>query len=56
MKFRGEIIVHRRNNLDFKLELHNVASNITKKLPKHSYEERINHYNNKVKQCFRRER
>ena len=50
--FRGEIIVHRRNNLNFKLPLAKVSVGITTRLPVHSYEETIDHYNKKLSRAF----
>lgn len=47
-KYRGEIIMERRNNLDFSLSLENITKGLTAGLPNYSMEERMEHYNKKL--------
>jgi hypothetical protein len=51
-KYKGEIIIERRLNLDFTLEFEKVTTGLLAKLPDYPYEERINYYNKKLKQVF----
>jgi len=51
-KYKGEIIIGRRESLDFTLEFEKVCNGLTAKLPFYPYEERINHYNKKLKKVF----
>ena len=53
LTFRGEIIVYRRDNLDFKQELANISQGITAKLPRHTRHETIAHYNNKLEKVWK---
>ncbi|UTJ05413.1 hypothetical protein [Arcobacter roscoffensis] len=47
-KYKGEIIIERRMNLDFTVEFEKVCVGLTSKLPDYPYQERIQHYNNKL--------
>lgn len=52
-KFKGEIIVERRINIDLSLEMGHVSQEILKNIPKNeNYDERIKHYNLKTKIAF----
>jgi len=51
-KYRGEIIIERRMNLDFTLPFEKVTNGLLSNLPDYPYQERIDHYNKKVKQIF----
>jgi len=53
LKFRGEIIVWRRDNLDFTKELADISKSIFIKLPKHSRHETIAHYNKKLDKVWK---
>ena len=52
-KWRGEVIIQRRNDLDFSLPIYQVTNGLMAKLPDHPYHERIDHYNKKLKRVFR---
>ncbi len=47
-KYKGEIIVERRNNLDFTQSFEQITNGLTAKLPEYPYLERIAHYNKKI--------
>ncbi len=51
-KYKGEIIVQRRMDLDFSLEFEKVTIGLLVNLPRYPYEERIEHYNKKLKQVW----
>lgn len=52
-KYRGEIIVERRANLDFSKDLEDITNGLYVKLPCYPREDRINHYNKKINQVFK---
>ena len=51
-RYKGEIIVERRNNLDFTLEFEHITNGLTAKLPNYPYKERIEHYNRKINKVW----
>ena len=51
-KYKGEILIERRMNLDFTLEFDKVTVGLTANLPTYPYQERLEHYNKKLKNVF----
>lgn len=51
-RYKGEIIIERRLNLDFTLEFEKVTNGLLVDLPNFPYEERIEHYNQKLRKAF----
>ncbi len=51
-RYKGEIIVERRNNLDFSLEFEKVCVGLNAGLPNYPIEERIAHFNNKLQKVW----
>lgn len=47
-RYKGEILVDRRNNLDFTKEFEEVTAGLRANLPRYSYQDRIEHYNKKI--------
>ncbi len=47
-KYKGEIIVERRNNLDFTQSFEQITNGLTARLPEYPYLERIAYYNKKI--------
>jgi len=54
-KFAGEIIIQRREDINFTEELDHLSQKLISKIPSFSYEKRINHYNKKVRHVFKEE-
>jgi hypothetical protein len=51
-RYKGEILIERRNNLDFSVSFEDVLTGLTVGLPNYPREERIAHFNKKLKNVW----